>query len=140
VVERVRSVGGGDLGDVVTEGGGGVAVLDEVPARAREGEATREAGDVGDRVETCARVHREGEHDLTGPELAPDELDGQRPKEVLERALRGVERQERHEPVEARQEDQALAPQGYPLRVDADPRSLEPGLVQRDAQQHHGET
>ena len=75
VVERQRRVAGGDLADVVAEGRGRVAVLDEVAARAGEGVAAGEARDLGDAIHAVAALGGEGERHLARAELGLDDLD-----------------------------------------------------------------
>ena len=77
MVERERRVARGDLADVVAEGRGRVAVLDEVAARAGERVAAREARDLGDAVHPVAALGGEGERHLARAELGADDLDGQ---------------------------------------------------------------
>ncbi|MFT3771960.1 MAG: hypothetical protein QM820_41670 [Minicystis sp.] len=136
VVERERGVARRDLADVVAEGGGRVAVLDEVPAGAGEGVAAGEARDLGDAIHAVAALGREGERDLAGAELGPDHLDGERAEDVGQRPLPRVEREERDQPVDRGQQDEALGAERHALGVETEARRTQAGLVDGDAIEH----
>jgi hypothetical protein len=136
VVERERSLGGEELLRVVPEGGRGVAVLDEVPARAGEGEPPDEPARLGDAIHAVARLGGERQRDLLRPHLGPDEAELEALQQVLERAAARVDREPPDEPVDRREKHEPLGPESDPLRVETEPRSLEPSLMKSDAVEH----
>jgi hypothetical protein len=129
VHDEVR-LGIDDLGDVVAERRDRIAVLHEVPLRAREDVAAREARDRGHAIHAIRRLGREGDDDLARLERGHHALDRERGEDLVERALVAVRAEERDHAIERGEEHDALLPEHHAACVGVHAGRPKPRLVE----------